>query len=189
MYATDDLRNEHEGIKVALNVLEHLASELDTGSTIDINDAEDMVDFLKTFADRCHHGKEEDLLFPALEVAGVANEGGPIGVMLYEHTKGREFIAAMGKALPGLHQQDRTAEMAFAVAAHGYVQLLRSHITKENNILFVMAEQRLSEEEHKRLAEGFEVIEHERIGPGVHERYHAMLDMLAAKYPTNPLLG
>ncbi len=188
MYATDDLRNEHEGIKIALNVLEHLAGELDTGSTIDIKDAEDMVDFLKTFADRCHHGKEEDLLFPALEAAGVANEGGPIGVMLYEHARGREYIAAMGKALPALHLKDHTAEMAFAIAAHGYARLLRNHIVKENNILFVMAEQKLSPEEHEQLAAGFEVIEHERIGPGVHERYHAMLDMLSAKYPVNPLL-
>jgi hemerythrin-like domain-containing protein len=65
---------------------------------------------------------------------------------------------------------------------HWYARLLRDHIEKENNVLFVMSERQLPPEEHTRLLEGFERIEQERIGPGVHERYHAMLDRLRDEY-------
>jgi len=181
-YATQELRDEHEGIKVAIAVLDRLAEDLESGRTVEVDDLDGLVDFLRTFADRCHHGKEEDLLFPALENAGIPREGGPIGVMLTDHTHGREFIRAMGDALPGLHDGDPNARQAFASAAHGYARLLTEHIEKENNCLFGMAEQHLSQEEHAELAEGFERIEQERIGPGVHERYHALLDRLRDKY-------
>ncbi len=182
MYATQDLRDEHEGIKVALTVLERLAKEIEANRPVSLDDLGQIVDFLKMFADRCHHGKEEDLLFPALEAAGVPRENGPIGAMLADHTQGREYIRAMNDALTGI-PVDRKA---FAVAAHGYTQLLTNHIEKENNVLFVMAERQLSPEEHATLAEGFERIERERIGPGVHERYHAMLKRLEDEYLTPP---
>lgn len=60
---------------------------------------EGIMEFLMVFVDKCHHGKEEDFLFPALEAAGVARDGGPIGVMLHEHERGRRHIADMKNAL------------------------------------------------------------------------------------------
>src|SRR5450759_3612413 len=102
--------------------------------------------------------------------------------MLADHTRGREYIRAMNDVLAGVSGGTRADRMAFAVAAHGYARLLRSHIEKENNVLFVMAEKQLPAEEHARLAEGFERIEQERIGPGVHERYHALLHRLRDEY-------
>lgn len=182
MQATQELRNEHEGIKIALAVLNHMADEIEEGRNVDLDDVEQLVDFLKTFADRCHHGKEESLLFPALEKMGVAKEGGPIGVMLTEHCHGREYIRAMSDALCGLFEGDKDARTAFALAAHGYAALLNRHIVKENTVLFPMADQILLQDEQIRLKEGFDRIEQERIGPGVHERYHALLDHLREKY-------
>ncbi len=184
MYATQDLRNEHEGIKMALAVLDRLANEIEADRAVSLDDLEQIVDFLKTFVDRCHHGKEEDLLFPALEAAGVPKENGPIGAMLADHTRGREYVRAMNDALAGVGAGAPADRKAFAVAAQGYARLLSDHIEKENNVLFVMAERQLPPEEHTRLAEGFERIEQERIGPGVHERYHSMLDRLHDKYLT-----
>lgn len=182
MYATQELRDEHEGIKVALAVLDRLANDIEAGQWVHLDDLEQIVDFLKTFADRCHHGKEEDLLFPSLEKAGVPKEGGPIGVMLADHTQGREYIRAMSDALPGMREGKAESGQAFASAAHGYVRLLSSHIEKENQVLFVMAEQVLPPQEHDRLAKEFECVERERIGPGVHERYHALLDRWQKEY-------
>ena len=185
MYATQDLRDEHEGIKVALAVLDRLANDVESGASVDIDDIEQLVDFLKTFADRCHHGKEEDLLFPALEQAGIQREGGPIGVMLADHTHGRDYIRIMSESVSGLRQNDPNAAKAFIDAAHGYVRLLTDHIAKENTVLFVMAEQHLPSEVHLKLKEGFDRIEQERIGPGVHERYHEMLNQFQDKYLTS----
>lgn len=182
MFATQDLRDEHEGILVMLSVLERIGIDLQDGKAANLDHLEQIANFLTTFSDRCHHGKEEDLLFPALVDAGIPKEGGPIGVMLAEHAQGRAYIRAMRDALSRLHAGDANAVPAYVAAALGYVQLLRGHIAKENTVLFVMAEQRLSPEAHARLAEGFEQIERERIGEGVHEQFHALLHQLRDSY-------
>ncbi len=183
MYATQELRNEHEGILVILEVLEQIAGEAAQGKAIDTEHAGQILDFLRTFADRCHHGKEEDLLFPALEAIGLPREGGPIGVMLTDHTQGRAYIRGMGDALERLRNGE-DAGTAFAAGAEGYVNLLRARIGKENQVLFVMAERMLPPETHAELARAFERVEAERIGPGVHERYHAMIHALQRVYLT-----
>lgn len=183
MYATQDLRNEHEGVKVALAVLDHFSKEIEAERAVNIDDIEQLVDFLKTFVDRCHHGKEEDLLFPALEKAGIPKENGPIGVMLADHAQGREYIRMMNESIPGLREADPESQSQFASAARGYSCLLHNHIVKENEVLFIMAEQNLTPQVHEELARGFDQIEQERIGPGVHERYHALLDRLSNEYP------
>jgi len=181
MQATQQLREEHEGIKVVLAVLEHLAGEMRQGRAVKTEHLEQILDFLRTFADRCHHGKEEDELFPALANIGIPVEGGPIGMMLIEHTEGREYICGMGEALARLHAGE-SAHEAFARNARGYVDLLRAHINKENMVLFVMAEMHLPVAEDARLTAAFARIEQERIGAGVHERYHAMIHALRNEY-------
>ena len=181
MFATRQLRDEHAGILVVLDVLEHLANNLRQGTTVPIDHLAQLLDFLTTFADRCHHGKEEDLLFPALEQVGLPQDGGPIGVMLHEHTLGRAHIAGMREALAAM-QAGHGAALAFAEHALGYVALLRAHIDKENNVLFMMAERLLPPAVHEQLAQEFERVETERIGPGVHERYHAMIEAFRKEY-------
>jgi hemerythrin-like domain-containing protein len=61
-------------------------------------------------------------------------------------------------------------------AVRGYVTLLRQHIQKEDNILFPMADQVLTAQDQKDLAEAFDRVEREEMGAGEHERYHAMID-------------
>jgi len=174
--ATQQLRDEHEGIKIMLRVLEVLADRAREGTGFDTGDAGKIIEFLRVFADTCHHGKEEEFLFPALEAAGIPRQGGPVGVMLEEHESGRAFIKAMSEALAAGDRQ------AFAQAATNYATLLNAHIQKENEVLFKMAEGVLSPQEQEQLFTCFERIEEERIGPGVHEAFHALIDTLAAKY-------
>lgn len=182
MYATQQLRDEHEGILVMLSVLDHLGHELLQGRQVNLTHLEQILDFLRTFADTCHHGKEEALLFPALQQAGLPTDGGPIGVMLHEHTIGREHIRGMREALDGLRANVPDAGPTFARHALAYVSLLRDHIAKENNVLFAMAERMLTPEEHQRLAKEFDRVEEEQIGPGVHERYHNLIHQLRDQY-------
>ena len=182
MYATQDLRDEHEGILLMLSVLERLGTTLQMDHAVNLQDLEQILGFLSNFADRCHHGKEEDVLFPSLIRAGIPDHGGPIGVMLAEHAQGRSLIQAMRESLSRLQAGDEASRPEFVGAALGYVRLLRDHIDKENTILFVIAEQRLTSDEHARLAEGFTQIERERIGDGVHEQYHALLHQLRDTY-------
>ena len=70
----------------------------------------------------------------------------------------------------------------FAENAAGYTALLRQHIQKEDNVLFVMAEQRLDAAKDEELFREFEKLEEERIGKGKHDEFHALLDRLQKIY-------
>jgi len=176
--AIDDLMHEHEAILFTLKVLGKMEAIAEKGQALDAEDAAALIGFLKEFADKCHHGKEEGILFPALEKAGVAKEGGPIGVMLREHEMGRELIRGMDEAI-----RRRPADpAAFAKAAGSYAQLLTQHIDKENNVLFTMAERVLGDEHLDVVYERFEEHEEKVIGAGRHEELHAMLDVFEKKY-------
>lgn len=176
--ASEDLKHEHEAVKIALNVLEKIASTIQRHENPDTNDLKEMVDFLILFADKCHHGKEEIYYFPALQKAGIPGNGGPIGVMLQEHEQGRLNIRQMKNSVSGLNADLN----AFADAASSYVSLMRNHIEKENNIIFMMGDQRLPEETQIELLKKFEEHEEKVVGEGKYEKLHAILEKLARKY-------
>jgi hemerythrin-like domain-containing protein len=182
MRATEELMKEHEGIKLMLKILSAVAHRVKGGCAVPKKDLDGIAEFLSTFVDRCHHGKEEDFLFPALEQAGVPREGGPIGVMLAEHAEGRKIIARLKDAFVayGSGRDSRTEKIS--EVADEYVSLLSHHIDKENGILFPMAEGRISVADDSRVVEHFEKLEHERIGQGKHEEFHAMLGRLKKEY-------
>jgi hemerythrin-like domain-containing protein len=169
MQVTEILRNEHEVIQQVLDCLEELAERATEG--LDAACAADALDFLTAFADRCHHAKEEQLLFPALNARGLPREVGPVAVMLREHELGRSAIARMKSSLDGVERRVAGAPQLFAAAAREYVALLREHIAKENGVLFPMADQMLGEPGQRELLHGFERVEHHDLGSGTHERY------------------
>ncbi len=88
--AIDDLKHEHNAILFAPRILEGMNRELATMESIDVIDVSDFLAFLKEFADKCHHGKEEGFLFPALIKSGLREQQAPVAVLLAEHAKGRE---------------------------------------------------------------------------------------------------
>jgi hemerythrin-like domain-containing protein len=177
--AIADLMNEHEAILSAIQILERMVAANETNaSSVEAKDIQDFIGFLKEFADKCHHGKEEGFLFPAMIDAGVPDKGGPIGVMLAEHAQGRKLIRDMEESIsPAVDQ------IKFAQAARDYAYLLRNHIQKENTGLFPMAERVLTEAQLEKLYDGFEEHEEKVIGQGRHEELHAMLGSLQEKYP------
>lgn len=120
------------------------------------------------------------MLFPELEAKGIPKEGGPIGVMLIEHEEGRELQRRMRESVSNL--ADEANRQQFVTAAREYINMLRQHIWKEDNVLFKMAEQVLTETEDEQLVERFERHEREQIGEGVHERYHHLVHELEAEF-------
>lgn len=176
--ASQDLINEHKAILLTLKVLEKICSILNSSKQVDYYDINQIVDFIKTFADKCHHGKEEGFLFPALEEAGIRKQNGPIGVMLLEHEQGREFVRQMQQSIAGNSIQANN----FITSSTSYISLLRNHIDKENNILFPMGDARLSQEKQNELLKKFETFEEEVIGKGKHQELHHLLESLEKKY-------
>lgn len=181
MKATQQLRDEHEGVKIMLSTLEQVCQQWEATGNLNREHFEGILEFLKIFVDKCHHGKEEELLFPALVAAGVP-EDGPIAVMLHEHEMGRNYVKAISIAFPGYMTGEISSSKDVLQNAHGYISLLRDHIGKENNVLFVMADSLLSEQSQDELFEGFEKIEEDRIGVAKHEEFHGLLKKLSGIY-------
>lgn len=182
MKPTEDLKKEHEAIKLMLRILEEVSKRLEAGTKVNAEHLDSILEFIQVFADRCHHGKEEGLLFPAMEKAGIPGEREPIGVMLYEHKEGRNFVKGMNEAVAKYKKGGKKAGREVAKNARNYVSLLSKHIEKEDNILYPMADGKLSAVAQNDLEKGFEKIEREVIGPGRHEEFHRLLHRLKEEY-------
>ncbi|MCX6026197.1 MAG: hemerythrin domain-containing protein [Chloroflexi bacterium] len=178
MEATRILMEEHRVIERVVSSLDRAARRLDAGEPIEAGFFVDAADFIKGFADGCHHKKEESVLFPAMERAGVSRQGGPLAVMLAEHEEGRRLTRAMRAAAEELATGRPEWKTGVVQNALGYVALLRQHIAKENGVLFPMANRVIAPEVQGGLAEAFDRIEHEEIGVGMHEKYLAMAERL-----------
>ena len=171
MKPTEILSGEHRIIEQVLDCLEKMAQNCAVQGRLDKTSAEQALNFFRNFADRCHHGKEETCLFPAMEAKGFPRQGGPTGVMLDEHEQGRAHVGAMADAIEGAAAGNSDAVRRFVAHAHGYVGLLREHIEKEDHCLFAMANQALTENDQQRLLEAFENVKHEHMGLGTHEKF------------------
>jgi hemerythrin-like domain-containing protein len=132
-----------------------------------------VLDFIRSYADGCHHDKEEKHLFPLLERSGLPREGGPTGVMLREHEMGRELVREMGTAAQGLTAAEAGAGRKFAAAGRRFVDLLTAHIQKEETVLFPMTERVLDPAAAAELEAAFGEVE-ERVGEAIHTRYREM---------------
>lgn len=182
MNPISELKDEHQAVKLTLAVLAEIASKLSKGQVVELAHLDQIHEFLTTFVDKCHHGKEEDLLFPALEKTGVPREGGPIGVMLKEHDLGRGYVKGLRQGVTNLKAGDQKAVASIIGNIKNYSELLTQHIGKEDQILYPMAEKSFSAEQNKVLLEGFAEIEAQRVGAGKHEEFHRMLHHLQEVY-------
>jgi hemerythrin-like domain-containing protein len=182
MRPTTILSNEHRVIEVVIDCLERMTEQAVANGRLDRIAADQTIDFIRNFADGCHHAKEETHLFTKMVEKGVPEEGGPVGVMLYEHDLGRQFVHGMTEHIPSAASGDAEALNEFARHARGYAQLLRDHILKEDTILFPMADGLLSEEEQQQMLGTFEKVEEEEMGEGTHEKYFRIAESLADKF-------
>jgi hemerythrin-like domain-containing protein len=182
MKPTAELSQEHQDILRMIGILGNMADRLEAGEKVEPVHLEEAVDFVRGFADKCHHAKEEDLLFPAMEKAGIPRAGGPLGVMLREHVEGRALVAAMADSIAGVRKGDRDSALRFAENARGYGALLSQHIQKEDRVLYPMADARLSASAQNELAACFAEVERTVVGEGRHREFHAILDRLEELY-------
>jgi len=177
------LINEHRVIEQVLAVLEHTTAAAQQGAEVDRSRIAEIGEFFAGFADRCHHAKEEDLLFAAMVEAGMPREQGPIAVMLADHTEGRTLVGrlrAIGAGAGPLSAAERASVGADGAA---YVELLGQHILKEDRILYPMALRTVNAEALDRVAQAYEQHELSVMGRGEHERLLALAERLIATLP------
>lgn len=142
MLVTENLMKEHQLILKYVDLLERYVefSLKHPGKPVLLEKAAGFIEFIHEFADHFHHAKEEDILFRYLEVPGVLTHCNPVPQMLMEHDKGREYVRNMEQAV------QTKALNELASNAVQYAQLLKEHIYKEDNILYPMGENGLSDE-------------------------------------------
>lgn len=155
MQVTDPLREEHQIILGVLGSFEAMLQRTRRTDRVEEVEVAAFLGFFREFADRCHHAKEEEVLFPALERAGVSARFGPLAVMHEEHEQGRELVETMRSLLAPAGEGSAVARDALLRRGEALVGLLRSHIDKEDHCLFPMVEERLDDEEARTVLEAY----------------------------------
>ena len=180
MKATEILMNEHRLIEQALDCLEEAAGRLEDGEEIDPDFFIDAAAFVAGFADGSHHRKEEDILFVAMTEKDMPADTGPVAVMLHEHEEGRRFTAGFRSGAEQMKTGDDASGAALDVIrnAFDYVNLLREHIIKEDNVLFPMADQVISDDTMQVVSHEFDRILAEDTEDGTVAKYEALVEKL-----------
>lgn len=181
MKATELLMDEHRVIERVIGAVEVAVTRLRNGEPVEPEFFLRAADFIREFADGCHHAKEEGVLFKAMAAAGMPTEGGPIAVMLAEHDQGRAYTRGMVAAAERLKGGDREAAGEVAENAVGYAALLRQHIMKEDQILYPMADQIIPAQNQALVLEDCLAAEQAGGGHEQHARYLALADSLVAQ--------
>ena len=177
------LEDEHLVIAKVVGAAPLLADRLAAGQLVDVETLFGVVEFMRTFADKCHHGKEEELLFPALANKGVPMQGCPIGALTAEHARGRVLTKELAEATEARQKGEPAAREAVVKSLKGIAALYPNHIWKEDYLLFPLTEKVLSAEEQQSLCQQFELVE-EQIGRDVHHRLEHFAEQLFGEHPS-----
>lgn len=91
---------EHENIRRMLNIIREISYRIMTLGEFDIEDIPRIIDFVRTYADKHHHGKEENILFETMNktIEKLAKSGAITG-MYIEHDLGRLYMGNLEKAV------------------------------------------------------------------------------------------
>lgn len=183
MNSIEILMQEHEVIKKALKVVRKISLDLTRGAEVPYEDMYGIIDFVRNYADKYHHAKEEDMLFADMSSELQASIGeGPIQGMLIEHNLGRGFMVDLELALKAHKEGSEDSIVDIIAAAMGYANLLTKHINKEDNMIYVFAGKNLKKETLEKLDRQFEEIEGREENLEKRKKYTELIDSLEDKY-------
>ena len=180
------LMNEHRLIEQVLGSLETFVAEVEDGCEPARTVLADYAAFLRGFADACHHGKEEDILFQRMVDRGFSRESGPVAVMLHEHRVGRSHVSVLHEAGAGDGPLTAVETQLVLENSAAFVPLLRAHIQKEDRILYPMALRLLTGPEMDSMETDFEAFEARMRADGSYDGLYGLADRLIAAFRPEP---
>ena len=167
------MEEDHANINRALGVIRSICLQLMQGGEVPDEDFREIIEFVREYADKHHHGKEEKFLFPVM-----VKKLGPVGDklvthgMLVEHDLGRADVLSLETALNEYKKNPRLElKLDILSYAMAYAHLLQLHIEKENSVVYPFAERGLSEEDFKEINEKSQIFEDEQTAKGV-QKHH-----------------
>jgi len=147
------LKQEHEEILRFIGRLRKQCIDFMEEDTMDMKEFRRAVEFIRMYADKRHHQKEEQILFTAMaENLGSAAVKLVQNGMLVEHDLARLSVDGLEKAL-NAYENDPCPENKLDILANatGYYYLLKRHAEKENEIVFPFAQRGLTADQMKKL--------------------------------------
>jgi hemerythrin-like domain-containing protein len=172
---------EHRLIERMIGVMEKEAARIENEKSADPLFIETVVDFIRTYADRCHHGKEEDILFRELRKKNLSAEHRRVmEELISEHVWGRETTKNLSLAGGRYAGGDRAALSEITRFMRELAGFYPTHIKKEDKSFFLPVMGYFSQEEKDAMLE--EELEFDRTL--IHERYREVYQNMAAKAET-----
>ncbi|MBA5851525.1 hemerythrin domain-containing protein [Clostridium sp. cel8] len=183
MDAIELMVEEHSNISRMLKVIRKACLGIINGKEIDYDDFEMIVDFVRNYADKHHHGKEEKFLFNKMvdEIGGAAEKLIKFG-MLVEHDLGRLYIKDLVEALQRAKSGDCEAKLDVIANAISYTHLLYRHIDKENDVVYPFARRKLCKETLDKVNDECHTFEDQMEKIGNQNKYIDILQILEEKY-------
>lgn len=177
---TETLEEEHHVIQKVVAVMIALLERLESVQEVKGETINDIVEFMRTFGDKCHHGKEETYLFPLLGDRGVPMTGCPIAVLTHEHERGRSLVKQLSESGAAYANGDSASKDALVKSLKGLIELYPNHIWKEDYLLFPMTNKVLKDEDQKELSDKFEAVD-EEIGKDIYRKFEKMAERLMSE--------
>ena len=177
---TELLEEEHRIIMKVVDAMAGMAGALEDGKQVAVHTLQAAVTFMRTYADKCHHGKEEDFLFPLLEARGVPATGCPLGALLHEHQTGRLLVVNLEEATQAYAIEDsHETRIKLAMVLRQLMKLYPEHIRKEDYLAFPMTNKVLSTEDQQSLRQRFAGVD-AAIGQDVLNKQKAWAESLSS---------
>ena len=176
----DIMVNEHKHIKVVLKSIEIISKEIMNGAEVEDELYRRMIDFVRNYADKYHHKKEEDYVFNRMSLDKMAE--GPVQGMLLEHDMGRKYIMNLEKALNECKQGNKDEKVRIVTYGMAYRDLLEDHISKEDNVIYKFALRVIDEEEVNRITGEFDKIEEAEENRAIREKYEGLAQELRSRF-------
>jgi hemerythrin-like domain-containing protein len=166
---------EHRLIERVINLLDGWTGRVTERGQIDPTLIDTVVDFIRTYADRTHHGKEEDILFRELSDKPLSEEHRRLmQTLVDEHVYARETVGALVQAKARYVQGNPEALSVIREKLNALVALYPGHIEREDKAFFPAAMQYLNRSEQDAMLQ--EMWEFDR--NMIHEKYRAVVERL-----------
>lgn len=177
MQARGPLMIEHRLIERMLSLVRDALAEIETKQAVDPGFVDTAVDFIRTYADRTHHGKEEDILFRDLDKRSLsAQDRRAMEELIEEHVFGRRTTRALVEANRRYRSGDKAALADVAMHLRTLVDFYPAHIEKEDKHFFPAARGYLTDEEDQVMLAEFRDFDRKMI----HEKYQSVVEELEA---------
>ncbi len=166
---------EHRLIERMAAVVEMQAESMQAGQELDPRFIPEVVDFMRTYADRTHHGKEEDILFRVLKGKELSGEHRRVlEKLVSDHVKAREMVAKLSALGDEYVRGSPSAAYTASMLMKDLVAFYHAHIELEDQGFFVPVMEYLSADERQAMLEEFRDFDSRM----VHERYAKAVERL-----------